>query len=327
MEVAIYSFGPRVLYTMTMKTPTLTAVLDGQKADLLAAAITTLEQGVTDKHIWNVDFTDAKSTLSYRIENAMQVIAEPCIDIYRADRDAHYGRSSYSDNDPRYDVSGYMDVNRAPKLLRRMEKAAKTDAAYAVPALATYMEALRELVEIGKIIKAVKPFIEKGRKPAENPKEVDLTNTGICTVCENRQKLTTTQAMVMHGYRISDGYGHYFGHRSGKCFGVNHKPYELSCEGNEAYLEYLKLELVQANKYVVRLRGAEMETLLVKEYVNHRLTTVSVERGTTKYERERLSRIIQVEGEIRQINSLIEYHTVKIANWTAQPLAYGASSK
>jgi hypothetical protein len=62
----------------------------------------------------------------------------------------------------------------------------------------------------------------------------DLENAGTCPCCFKVQKLGTDGAMVLHGYqRPGDGYTH------GRCFGVEHLPLEVSCEGTEALLSNL----------------------------------------------------------------------------------------
>lgn len=61
--------------------------------------------------------------------------------------------------------------------------------------------------------------------------QYDLTNAGICPCCFRVQKLDDNGGLVLHGYqRPGDGYTH------GSCFGVGHKPLEVSVEGTEAYL-------------------------------------------------------------------------------------------
>lgn len=62
----------------------------------------------------------------------------------------------------------------------------------------------------------------------------DLENAGTCPCCFKVQKLGTDGAMVLHGYqRPGDGYAH------GSCFGVEHLPLEVSCEGTKAMLSNL----------------------------------------------------------------------------------------
>lgn len=64
--------------------------------------------------------------------------------------------------------------------------------------------------------------------------QYDLTNAGICPACFRVQKLDDNGGLVLHGYqRPGDGYIH------GSCYGVGHKPLEVSVEGTKAYLEKL----------------------------------------------------------------------------------------
>jgi hypothetical protein len=309
-----------------MQTPKIIAALKPAYADRFVKALAALEQGVADHHIWNVDFNDAKDSVSRGIEQAMSVAAEP----FYAQRRAEM--TSYSSNDPRYDISGYMSYISAPKLLRRLEKANFDN-----PTIQSYMEYLREVVQIGTLIKSAKVFIVKGRKPnVTNKTEAELAaeiaNTGTCCICQRRQKLNDEQGMVHHGYQMSE-YNH-SGYRIGSCFGVKFLPYEFSCEANKQWLaQVLKPQMVAEKKFLKDLKNSTMETLDRTEeiYQGYGLKPKSVthtyNRGTREYEEVRESKIYRTESNIRLLKIDIETHEALVKNWTLRPLLDGTTLK
>jgi hypothetical protein len=148
--------------------------------------------------------------------------------------------------------------------------------------------------------------------------------------------------MVAHGYRISDGYGNYFGFRSGNCFGVGYKPYELSCEANIAYLPNLKRHKTQLESRLADAREgritelSRMETPKRQQGTDWRIKLEPVEvkytRDEPKYEErdytqeetifDRLLKILilNLESDIRWTDGQIEHHTKMVTDWKLQPL-------
>ncbi len=307
---------------MGMVTGKLIAALKPVYAVRFQEAVAVLELGVKEHHIWNVDFQNAKDTLSRCMDQAMEVAANP----FYAERRQQVER--WDSSDPRYDISGYMTYISAPKLLRRLEKANFDN-----PIIREYMEYLRELVLIGALIKEVKHYIEKGRKPNvinKTPEEIaaEIANTGICTICQRRQKLTAERQMVHHGYQMSE-YNH-AGYRIGKCFGCAFLPYEFSCEGNKQWLaQVLKPQLKANQKYLRDLKASTMPSLdrtRDKHEGGKRVTvTETFAKGTPEYEEIREGSVIRTESDIRGLKTDIEFHTVLVNTWVSRPLADGAT--
>jgi hypothetical protein len=307
-----------------MKTNKITAALQPANVERFQTALSVLELGVKEHHIWNVDFQNAKDTVSRCIEQAMTVAAEPFYVERRASNDY-----DFSHNDPRYDISGYMTPISAPKLLRNLEK----KNGYANTIILEYMEYLRELVEIGKFIKEVKPFIEKGRKPNVTNKTpealaAEIANTGTCTICQNRQKLTDEQKMVHHGYQMSE-YNH-SGYRVGRCFGCDFLPYEFSCEGNKQWLaQVLRPQLAGNRKYLKELKASTMLTLdrTREKYEGGKRTSVTetFAKGTPEYEEIRENMIYRTESNIRLLKIDVEMHEGLVKAWVFRPLMDGTT--
>jgi len=312
---------------MTTTYSKIPAALKPVYVERFHAALAVLELGVKEHHIWNVDFVNAKDSICRCIEQAITVAAEP----FYAERRANLNNRTWDSSDPRYDISGYMSYISAPKLLRNLEK----KNGFANPIILEYMEYLREIVRIGEIIKEVKHYIEKGRKPNvtnKTPQELaaEIANTGICTVCQNRQKLTADQQMVHHGYQMSE-YNH-AGYRIGKCFGCAFLPYEFSCEGNKQWLaQVLRPQLAANRKHLKDLNASVMPTLdrTRDTYVGGKRTPVTetFAKGTPEYEEIRESKIYRTESDIRGLKVEIEFHDTLVAKWVLRPLMDGTVQK
>ena len=126
--------------------------------------------------------------------------------------------------------------------------------------------------------------------------------------------------MVHHGYQMSD-YNH-SGYRMGKCFGTADLPYEVSCEANKKFLVALKNTMKDLQAALKAYKASEHATLDVTEYPRSMREPVQTPyaKGTPQYEKERESRIANVESQIRQTKDLIEFHTARVENWKAAKL-------
>jgi hypothetical protein len=281
------------------------------------ASLRTIEDGIQAGKIWNQEFIAAKSWIADGCEHAQHVASGPA-----KNRSRSYG-------DCRDDIGYAFQMNQAAKMSRNLKKLAKRIPAVLSPGIAEYILTLDQIDAVWKWLQSVKPIIVKGRKPAENPTPVDITNTGHCAICETRFKLERhgnkrgNRPMVHHGFKISNGMGYYFGHRAGKCFGTAYLPYELSSQANVEYKYFLEQELKDAEEHLVSLKTRFFDTLDVREYKKGIAFPVNVPyaRGTGQYEQERLRRISQTESEIRWLNEQIPYQQVRIDTWRLQPLA------
>jgi hypothetical protein len=296
-----------------ISTPKFTDILLNSKVPTylsvqkFAEAKAIFEAGLADKHIWNVDYENAKSTISNVWDKVEEVLSDPLRDFYYPCGGSELFRT-WSDTDPRHNL-GIAAFSNTPGFLKRM-KAVKN-----APELAEYIATLTEAAMLAELVKSTKPFIEKGRKPAINPIVIDLTNTGTCSVCGGLYKTNSSRKMVHHGFEISSG--HYYGCRVGSCPGVGFLSYELGTEGCEAYkitLNRKRDELIQSildlhNQEIVRVNG------------NNEFHKYA--RGTTRYEHIRTSTISRCIYEQRQVESSIEMMDELIAKWTLKQLPHG----
>lgn len=275
-------------------------------------AVALLESAVAAQKIWNTEFEDAKYWIAKAIEHAQDVMAEGT--------DARSNHFSYTSGDARKDIGSAYSMNQAAPLNRRLKKLPKEDV---TPSIQAYIETLDEITSVWELIKSVKPFIVKGRKPNPNavPVEIDRKNTGTCAICMKNTKLDGADKLVHHGFTISNGV-HYFGHREGSCFGVEYLPYEFSPEGNRAYRKVLKGMLENYEQALKNLQ-ASPDTLLdlVREGAHYK--EVTFHKGTPQYDKKLVERIREVENQIENCTESINWQQKMIDSWTLKALPYG----
>ena len=266
----------------------------------------TLEGAICKGHIYNVVFNNTKSSIGRRVENALGKAWEES-------REA-FSRPPYQYHN---DISMFCGFNQAAGRIKRLSKLPR------IPALDNYIGLLKEIVIIWNTFVELKPLIIKGRRPPENPTELDLTNTGHCGVCGRLQKLKDHK-LVHHGFKISAGRGWYFGYRAGSCFAVGYEPYELSCAANIAYLVKLGEWLKSAEEAYVYLNSGTVEERSRLEYATKwTATPVVYKKGTPEFDSILAGDISQTAREISTLHFEIDMHTAKVDTWKLQPLPYG----
>jgi len=282
----------------------------GRSFDL---ALEHLNVGAANGQIWNVEVNDAKFTLSNAVDRALDVIYHK----YLGGR----GRDNYEEWTN--DLSMYCSFNQAKGRIARLQKNAPKTAI-----VAEFIAAYQEVEAIWNLICSLKPITIKGRRPNENKTEaqvaLELKNTGMCAICDHRQKLDADK-MVHHGYKMSD-YNH-SGYRIGKCFGTDHLCYELSNEANIAFKPVLTAQLRGYTSALKTLKSGTVETLTVtrQKYVGSRLEDVRVTlmKGTPEFDTELGYEIERTKRFIGYTKSDIKVNDLKISGWTLQPLKYG----
>jgi len=280
-------------------------------------AIKTLEDGLANKHIWNVDYVDAKDTLSNAADKALDAAYAPLRTFYYHEGGERW--RSWEHNDPRHNL-GLSQFLYAPSFLLKLKKV--KDA----PELKPYIAMLTEIAQVAELVKAVKPFIEKGRKPNPNAVEPDYSNTGICPVCMRRQKLTLDSLMVAHGYTVPRGWGG----RNGMCIGRGHQAWELSPEGTIYYKGILESALKSNKNSLKKLLNGEIAELSETVRVRKGFGSFEDERRTYKkgepgYDRVFKSEQFQFESNIRSLTSEISGLDTRIKAWKKEPLKYGGA--
>jgi hypothetical protein len=297
-----------------MDFPIISALLLDERFKVkFETSVVALNEGIQRKHVWNVDYEDAKHWLGRvweEVSNSLYNQYYPCggSEIYR----------TWSDNDPRHNLP-VNQLSYAPGYVKKLKAVKKA------PELKPYLQALEEAAVLAELLKTVKPFIVKGRKPSENPVEKDVTNTGICPVCMKRQKLTFDSTLVAHGYTRPRDCGHI-----GMCMGHDYKAWELSPDGAIAFKSVMETLLKNRKQYLTQLQGSEMSELRETVQIHKTFGRYESEervylKGSREYERRRETLIYTTESAIHHLTTDIEEVTERITNWKAQPLMYGGA--
>ena len=287
----------------------------------LKTAVKTIEDGIATKHIWNTDYEDAKGAISRAWENIDNVAHDYLTDLYVY--------RTWQENDPRLNM-GLCGFLNTPGWLAKLKKVKNA------PELANYIAVIEEVAALAELVKAVKPYVVKGRKPAvltdkqRAEQEADLKNTGMCPVCMKRQKLSINSTLVAHGYTVPRGWGG----RNGMCMGHNYKAWELSPEGAVAFKEYMENYLARQKNLLADLQASKFpelrEKVSVRKAENGRFIGYVDEvrtyaKGTPEYEKVRQTNIFSTERNIEYLNSDIASVGDRIKNWKAEPLKYGGA--
>lgn len=283
-------------------------------------ALAALDAGLEAKSIYNVVLKDAKDTVQRVFDWAAEEAQTPAY--YAAHRKLREETGVYLDTACVY-------PNVAESRLRVFEKHA------ADPAFDLYKAILREHAAIGAVIKALKPYVVKGRVPSENPKPVDLTNTGTCGICMRLFKMHGNNQLVHHGFQISDGAGNYFGYRAGECFGTNYQPFEISPQANIDYVKVIDREIERTQAEIAEVLGERVQKFTAterrlkadargdwdREDVRVEVTPADGE----KYVKARLNWLAEAEGNVRGLKVSRGHHQSLIDKW--QPKSLPGDSK
>ena len=306
-----------------MNIPQLTAAAEQQgRMQRFEVAIKALEDGLATNHIWNVDFVSAKDQLSRVAEKALDISSE---DIRALVREGREGRPSWQNEDPRWMVIYHPQFSNVPGALKKLTKYTK-DMGKWTPAYTTFLNMLAEIAQVVELVRAVKPFIEKGRKPNPNPKEVDVTNTGICSVCSSRQKLNFNGTLVAHGYTLERNWGG----RNGICFGAGYKAWELASDGAVAYKEAMVAAVGRTESLLADLKADKFDKMDEMVEVVRAGVYNKERREYDRTDVDNFSRVKRIKEEkakrsILALKSDIEFFTAKLAKWKAEPLKYGGA--
>jgi len=273
--------------------------------------------------IYNQEFQTAKGRIGSGCEHAQHIASDGA-----RERGADGVTKWYGSGDVRNLIGYAFSMNQAAKMSRLLKKLQKRSPEAITEGIENYIATLDQIDAIWKWLQSVKPIIVKGRRPNENKTEAqiaaELNNTGMCAICNHRQKLNEGR-LVMHGYEMSD-YNH-SGYRIGKCFGVKFLCYEFSNEANVAYAPVLAEQLKSYKEALKTLKSGTIETFIVKRdtYVDHKRVEVNVTllKGSDEFSRELAGRISRTEAFIGYTKSDIEANNAKIEGWTLQPLKYG----
>lgn len=295
-----------------------------------AEFIDKLDTALAAKHIWNVDFTDMKFFFGKFLDKA----CEQAHGVYLANnpiRDGEFSRRSWGRE---FDELYYFhpQVNSFGKFRKLLGKAngvvqdrtlgdvqAKT---LAVVAAFEYVYATFE--PLARKMTDLKQYIVKGRKPSEQVSDADrrtIENTGTCPICSKNVKLEGGK-LVDHGFRV-EGRGRGYAHKHGRCFGVGHKPIEVSPEGAQAYLVALRNQLLNIEAEIKNL--SKLDIISVADY--HGKAKVGkakvYRRGESGFDRAISNESSDLEGIARRQRCSIQGFEEMVSNWAPRALPDG----
>lgn len=118
-------------------------------------SLKTLQGGLDAKHIWNVDFVEAKDWLVRMCDEAMEDRATAWLHADKA-ADRH---SRFAPDDVRWEIYYKPQVSNTPGAYKRLLKFVGTGEGAEFDAA---VEMIGEVAQVAELIKSLKPFIVKG---------------------------------------------------------------------------------------------------------------------------------------------------------------------
>lgn len=264
------------------------------ETDLKAkAAFDAISRAYEAKHIWNTDIKDHKYYLDRAYDDAIKAARDVMLKLAWASNEANPHRDRR--NCPYWqalDYTGFGYVSAASnlRLLNKIKDMPEDGQAALADIIAVHATAKG----VWELLKALKPYVIKGRKPSENPRKTPprtIEHTGTCAVCGWNIKMEADGGLYHHGFNIRWGF------RSGKCPGVGYPAWEVSAKGAIAYLNLMEDWLP---KKLAMLAGLPKEDGLD--------------------DREARAHRRQLESEISQLRYSIKSFTEKLKGWKLEPL-------
>jgi len=272
--------------------------------DRKARALALLDAADAAGEMYNPTYKDAKDLLNRALEEAAKAV-ENTLD--RSQYDAMWEYGLHASN---------FTLHRLPLQRKNLDKARQKGVPFDY---AAFDALIADWMPIYDRIEAWKPLVKSGRRilsPEERSGTVrTLDNTGTCACCRNNIKLKNDR-MVDHGFRISDGFAHYFGFRSGNCFGVGYLPWEVSTEGAVALVKSMQTMLTDTVESLFTLDDR------TEFYLPDHLKTRQ-ERNTSVIVKPEDGRFLQAKDDVRRelemqrdhLQKSIAYYELEINNW------------
>lgn len=145
-------------------------------------------------------------------------------------------------------------------------------------------------------------------------KERDLANTGTCGVCGGNYKMKTGR-LVDHGFIIPRDWGG----RQGRCFGVGYEPFEVSPKACQDYIKLIKGEMEKYGKLLKKAQDGKLNKLMVKGS-GFKAKMEEITPEDPNWDRQLKMYIVNIEGQLRAMNSDLERYTEIVNNWKPDDL-------
>lgn len=186
--------------------------------------------------LWEKSFNKIEDQFIYNISNPINIV-----EIKRFFSDLDY-----------YGFQGMV------KTIKKVEEANFSET---IPAWFAIKTLCHECKPLADSLTLLKSCIVKGRKPSENPKQVNPNKIiKTCSCCFRSIATKHGNArMADHGYR-RPGYGF----QTKSCFGTNYPPLEYSNSGLVAIIEYIKKEIEKNKTKYIQLPETTLITIFIK---------------------------------------------------------------
>jgi hypothetical protein len=308
--LALHAASPQVIQSARLR-----------RLDRWTFSVNQLNTAMKEKKVYNVEMQDIKGWLSSGIDDATDSLETTIHRKVRAYHEHHYLPFA----EVVWANVGCLQIGYAAGRIKRLSGSKVLPKLREVaPEIDEYLGLLQEVAAIWAMIIALKPFIVKGRKPAENPKVADLTHTAICPACFGTFKLTPEGKLVHHGFRISVN-GSYIGSRMGSCFGVSLAPFEKSADGTRAYHAHVT-GILRTQQESLRARKAGEITKVTREGYE-RIPGVGIQPviktynvGDPEFAPFLAQDISKIEWTIRSTEDHLTTLAAAISGWKLQPL-------
>ena len=144
--------------------------------------------------------------------------------------------------------------------------------------------------------------------------ERSLENTGSCGVCFANVKLREGK-LVLHGYeRPGDG------QIAGRCIGTGLLPYEVSTDGLEAKLDWMREELPGVVERIRRLENDEVGDFDFDRITKDGHERVEIRRGHPQFEMARQRELGEKRTRRKRLEATIAVYEGLVAGWRPRPL-------
>lgn len=303
-----------------MKSPqeianTFLSVMPADRVESVRKWIPRLVAAANGEPIYGGEFNDTKRPLDYSFEKAFDAIS-----------DAHRPQSGGWDGGQKTTWAQINDALGFASNLRNAiamsKKAAKLK--LSDPYLTAVKQFLAACLPMAELVESVKKKVIKGRRPpAQTAAQKRIASraggSGTCQICAGDQAIVRGN-IALHGYE-RPGYGYI----QGRCYGADKLPFEVSCDALRTWIGMLRGFLTRTHDELARLPF--VTTLMVEEtvhsptghivYENNRIKKriVSITPEDPRFEKRRAVKKIELEHQIRQLNTDIAAQTKRLENW------------
>lgn len=260
----------------------------------LTSALETIKNGIKNGSIRNVDYKNAKDTISRAIESAWKRdVRTPVINKEIEEVPAEVRNFMNSVN--MYGVSNVIST------FKKLQKCKNTD-----PIIIEMRKFVEDLLPLVQDIVFLKDKIVKGREPKESKNILANPNKKVRTCpCCFRQIAVKNGKMVHHGYTRPAPYI-----QTSSCFGVRFEPWEASKEGTEYMVSIIEARLVN----VIELyNNKESKKSLL--YKNFNKKTEIIDSSSPRWDNVYKSYVWNLESEIKHCKHDIGMFKKKLETW------------